>query len=165
MVVQGSGCRLSCWAYQCASTAPLASKIWQPAHPQLPPRRLHWVSARAQTLWKRTLSPRARQALLPSRCGRGQRIASPPTDDLSPSEFRLWQCITWSLGLQKGELLNLFSELPLGLLLSPLSIGRGIEQTPRVLLDHLFSLVCLRKLTLKRGDPPNKALYLLTSRG
>jgi hypothetical protein len=58
----------------------------------------------------------------------------------------------------------LLPELPLKLLLPPLGTSRFIEQALEVLLDHLSSPVCLRKLTLEKGDPSSKALYLLTSK-
>jgi hypothetical protein len=64
-----------------------------------------------------------------------------------------------------SEILKLFPALPLGLLLPSLDIGRSIEQAPGVVIGHLMSLACLRKLALKKGDPVNKALYLLLSNG
>jgi hypothetical protein len=69
-----------------------------------------------------------------------------------------------ALGLQKGELLKQFPALPLRFLPTPLGIGHFIKQALRVLLGHLSSLARLRTLTLEKGDPSNKALYLLTSR-
>jgi hypothetical protein len=56
-------------------------------------------------------------------------------------------------GLQKGKLLNPFLTLPVGLLLPPLSVGHCIGQAPGVLLGHILSLVCLRKLALEKVNP------------
>jgi hypothetical protein len=62
------------------------------------------------------------------------------------------------LGLQKDDFLKLFPELLLGLLLSLLGTDRCVGQASGLLLSHLSSLVCLCKITLEKGDPPNKAL-------
>jgi hypothetical protein len=54
---------------------------------------------------------------------------------------------------------------PHKLLPLPLSIGRYVEQALGDLIGCLSSLACLRKLTLKKGNPSSKILYLPTGRG
>jgi hypothetical protein len=61
--------------------------------------------------------------------------------------------------------IKLLLALPLGPLPPPLSIGRCIGQVIGVLLGHLSSLTCHRKLTIEKDDLSSKALYILTSKG
>jgi hypothetical protein len=59
----------------------------------------------------------------------------------------------------------MLSALPLKYLTLILAIGHRIGQAMGILLGHLSSMVCLRKLTLMEDDLPDKAFCILASRG
>jgi hypothetical protein len=67
--------------------------------------------------------------------------------------------------LQEGELLKVLPVLPLEHLPLMLSSSRHVRQATGILLGHLSSPTRLRRLTLKEGDLPNKAIDVFTSRG
>jgi hypothetical protein len=98
-------------------------------------------------------------------CGGGQQSASHLTGDSSLSEDRLWQGTFRSPRMAEGELLNLFSVLPLRLLQPSLGVSCHVRQAPGVLLGHISRPTHLHKLALKKGNPPSKGLCLSTSRG
>jgi hypothetical protein len=69
-----------------------------------------------------------------------------------------------ALGLQKGELLKLLPVLPLGHHQPPHTISYHVGQATELPLGHLSGSSHLRKFTLKEGDLPDKALYVLMSK-
>jgi hypothetical protein len=63
------------------------------------------------------------------------------------------------------ELLKLLSVLPLRHLPPMLNIDCRNRQAVGIILDQLPGSALLRNLTLKEGDLPDKAFYILLSRG
>jgi hypothetical protein len=76
----------------------------------------------------------------------------------------LWLITTRTPDLQKGKLLSQGCALPLGLFSSLASFGRIVDLAQEFCLDHILGLVRNRKLTLEKGDLPNRLIGLPMSR-